>query len=159
MPDHQHNISPADEGTEHTPRENYEVGYCRPPVAHRFKPGNKANPRGRTKGTRNRKLVIQEVLFEPVTVRDATGTRQMAALEAVVRKLLSKALGGDNKAAFTIVGIAQKEGFLTSQQEQAVKDLSEIDQAILEDAKRRFSAAVIDASAEATVDSSPRPEN
>lgn len=159
MSDHQYNTSPADDGTERAPKENYEVGYCKPPAAHRFKPGNKANPKGRTKGTRNRQLVIQEVLFEPVTVRDATGTRQMAALEAVLRKLLSKALGGDNKAAFTIVGIAQKEGFLTSEQEQAVKDLSEIDRAILEDAKRRFSAAVIDASAEATADSPPKPEN
>jgi hypothetical protein len=35
---------------------------------------------------------------------------RVSALEAVVKKLLSKALGGDNKAAFTIVGIAQKEG-------------------------------------------------
>ena len=155
MSDPQHNTSPTDDGTERQPKENYEVGYCKPPVAHRFRPGNKANTKGRTKGRRNRKLVIQDLLFEPVTVRDAIGTRQISAVEAVVKKLLSKALGGDNKAALTIVGIAQKEGLLTSEQEQAVEDLSEVDRAILEDAKRRFSAAVTDASAEAPVDSPP----
>ena len=28
------------------PKGDYEVGYCKPPVAHQFKHGNKANPKG-----------------------------------------------------------------------------------------------------------------
>ena len=41
---------------------DYRVGYGRPPVEHRFKPGNRANPKGRGKKTRNRKIVVGEVL-------------------------------------------------------------------------------------------------
>jgi hypothetical protein len=68
----------------------------------------------------------------------------MPALEAVLKKLLSKALAGDNKAALTIIGIAQKEGILTTEQEQVVESLSESDLAIMEDVKRRLEAAALE---------------
>ena len=116
----------------------YSVGYRKPPVEHRFKPGNNANPRGRRKGARNQKVVIREVLCEPVTVREGAETRQMPLLEAVIKKMASKALTGDNKAAATLIAIAHKEGLLTSDQEQMVDDLSESDQAIIADFRRRM---------------------
>ena len=70
----------------------------------------------------------------------------MSALEAVLKKTLSKALAGDNKAALTIIGIAQKEGILTPEQEQAVDDLSETDLAIMADVRRRLEAAALEPS-------------
>ena len=120
---------------------DYPVGYARPPVEHRFKPGNNANPKGRKKKTRNRKVVISELLFEPITVREGGEVRQMPALEAVLKKLLSKALGGDGKAALTIIGIAQREGALTPEQEEAVDNPSDGDMAIVQDAMKRLGAA------------------
>ncbi len=126
------------------PKADYDVGYCKPPAAHRFKHGNKANPRGRKKGGRNRKVVIHDVLFEAVTVREGGEIRQMSALEAVLKKMLSKALAGDNKAALTIIGIAQKEGILTPEQEQVVENLSESDLAIMEDVRRRLGASALE---------------
>jgi hypothetical protein len=123
------------------PKVDYGVGYRRPPVEHRFKPGNNANPKGRKKKTRNRKLVISELLFEPITVREGGEVKQMSVLEAVLKKLLSKALTGDNKAALTIIGLAQREGILTPEQEEAVDNLPESDMAIMQDAMKRFGAA------------------
>ena len=84
------------------------------------------------------------MLFEPVTVREGGETRQMPALEAVLKKTLSKALAGDNKAALMIIGIAQKEGILTPAQEQAVDDMSENDLAIIEDVKSRLGVAALE---------------
>jgi hypothetical protein len=130
----------------------YSVGYGKPPVEHRFKPGNKANPRGRGKGARNRKVVIREVLCEPVTVREGAETRQMPLLEAVIKKMASKALTGDNKAAATLIGIAHKEGLLTSDQGQMVEDLSDSDQAIIADFKRRMEGATLDIASEIPVE-------
>jgi hypothetical protein len=120
---------------------DYPVGYARPPVEHRFKPGNNANPKGRKRKTRNRKVVISELLFEPITVREGGEVKQMSVLEAVLKKLLSKALTGDNKAALTIIGLAQRDGILTPEQEEAVDNLPESDMAIMEDAMKRFGAA------------------
>lgn len=144
MTNTQDDRAPGDGPAKHRSKADYDVGYCKPPAAHQFKPGNKANPKGRKKGSRNRKVVIYEVLFEPVTVREGGELRQMSAIEAVLKKLLSKALAGDNKAALTIIGIAQKEGILTPEQEQVVDDLSESDLAIMEDVKRRLEASALE---------------
>jgi hypothetical protein len=144
MPNTEDDTTPGHRPTKNGPKGEYDVGYCRPPAAHRFKHGNKANPKGRKKGSRDRKIVIHEVLFEAVTVREGGEIRQMPALEAVLKKLLSKALAGDNKAALTIIGIAQKEGILTTEQEQVVESLSESDLAIMEDVKRRLEAAALE---------------
>jgi len=137
----QDDLTPGDRPAKDRAKGDYQVGYCRPPAAHRFKHGNTANPKGRKKGSHNRKVLIREVLFEPVTVREGDTVRQMPALEAVLKKTLSKALAGDNKAALTIIGLAHKEGILTPEQEQLVEDLSETDLAILEDVKRRLEAS------------------
>jgi hypothetical protein len=144
MTNTQDDTPPGDRPAKNRPKADYDVGYCKPPAAHRFEHGNKANPKGRKKGSRNRKVVIRDVLFEAVTVREGGEFKQMSAIEAVLKKMLSKALAGDNKAALTIIGIAQKEGLLTPEQEHVVENLSESDLAIMEDVKRRLEASALE---------------
>lgn len=138
------NELPNDRPSKHRPTGGYEVGYCKPPTAHRFRHGNKANPKGRGKGSRTRKVVIREVLLEPVSVREGGEVKQLPAIEAVLKMTLSKALAGDNKAALTIIGIAQKEGILTPEQEQVAEAVPETDLAIIEDAMKRLGSPVLD---------------
>jgi hypothetical protein len=134
------NAGTGDAGVDHQ-RGDYRVGYRRPPVEHRFKPGNRANPKGRGKKTRNRKVVVRELLFEPVTVNEGGEVKQMPALEVVIKKLLAQALKADHRSALAILGLAQRYGVLTSEQEEAVDVLSENDQAIMLDAMQRFNYA------------------
>jgi uncharacterized protein DUF5681 len=123
------------------PTGEYKVGFRHPPREHQFKAGNNANPRGRRKGTRNNKLVIKDVLFELINVREGGEPKRMSVLEAILKKLTRKALNGDNKAALAVIGIAQREGFLTPEQEQEVEEfLPETDKAILEDYKARLAS-------------------
>ena len=118
----------------------YAVGYGRPPREHQFKMGNNANPRGRKKGSRNRTLVIQEILFDPVSVREGDEVKKMPVLEAIVRQTCHKALKGDHKSALTIIGLAHKKGLLTPEQNETIEEnMSEADKAILADYKKRMS--------------------
>jgi hypothetical protein len=128
-------------GTTRQPERDYEVGYAKPPTEHRFKPGSNANPRGRRKGSKNRKVVIQDVLLQQITVRVGNQTKQMSKLEALFEKLLSEALAGDKKAAALIMGVAQKEGLLTPEQEEAAESFSETDAAVLEAYRQQFAGA------------------
>ena len=137
----QSNSARGEAGTEGQKR-NYEVGYGRPPVAHRFKPGNNANPKGRKKKTRNRKVVISDILLEPITVKEGGEVKQMSQLEAVLKKTMSKALAGDHKAGLTIIGLAQRQSLLTPEQEETIDNLSDRDRAIMEDAMKRFAPPV-----------------
>jgi hypothetical protein len=122
-------------------RGDYRVGYGRPPVEHRFKTGNPANPKGRGKKTHNRKVVVREVLFELIKVNEGGVEKQMPALQVVLKKLLSQALKGDLKAAITVIGMAQREGFLTPEEEEAVDALPDNDMAIVQDAMQRLNHA------------------
>ena len=39
----------------------YQVGYCRPPLHSRFKPGQSGNPKGRPKQSRNMRTIVKQV--------------------------------------------------------------------------------------------------
>lgn len=114
------------------------VGYARPPRQHQFKVGNKAS-RGRKAGSKNKALVIQQVLLEPVKVKEGEKVRKMPKLEAILRQTCNKALQGDYKAALTVIGLAQKEGLITAKQNDILEgNMSEDDKAILADFKKRL---------------------
>jgi Family of unknown function (DUF5681) len=134
------NDGTGDAGVEHQ-RGDYRVGYGRPPVEHRFKTGNRANPKGRGKRTRNRRVVLREVLFELIKISEGGVEKQMPALQVVLKGLLSQALKGELKALITVIGMAQREGLLTPEQEEAVEALPDNDRAILLDGMQRFNQA------------------
>ncbi len=77
-----------------------DVGYGRPPRSHRFKPGRSGNTRGRPKGARGRRSMVERVLFERRSVDlDGSGRLQKTTtLELVVLALRQRALEGDNRA-------------------------------------------------------------
>jgi Family of unknown function (DUF5681) len=135
------NTGTGDADLEHHKPKDYEVGYGRPPVAHRFKPGNNANPKGRGKKNRNRKVVLRELLFDLVTVNEGGEVKRMPALEVVIKRLLAQAAKGDLKAALSVIAMAQREGFRTPEQEEAVDALSDNDSAIVQDAMQRLNEA------------------
>jgi hypothetical protein len=45
---------------------SYEVGFRRPPVASRFKPGQSGNRKGRPKGARNKRPALNEERLKTV---------------------------------------------------------------------------------------------
>jgi hypothetical protein len=84
---------------------------------------------------------MRELLFEPVTVNEGGEVKQMPALQVVLKRLLAQALKGDLKATLTIISMAQSQGFLTPEEEEAVDALPENDRAMLLDGIQRFNHA------------------
>jgi hypothetical protein len=54
-----------------------EVGYGRPPQAHRFKPGQSGNPRGRPKGAKNEATILRDLLNRKIDVREGGRVRKI----------------------------------------------------------------------------------
>jgi Family of unknown function (DUF5681) len=74
---------------------DYEVGFAKPPEASRFPKGVSGNPRGRPKGALNFKTLLRQTLSEKVVITE-NGKRKIASkFEAVIWKLVSKAMKGD----------------------------------------------------------------
>jgi hypothetical protein len=82
----------------------YEVGYRMPPKNSRFKKGVSPNPKGRPK---NKPLavgdVVEDVLDAPAEYREGGRTKRATRRELTLRNFVRLALGGDVKAAETLL--------------------------------------------------------
>ena len=96
----------------------YEVGYGKPPVAGRFRPGVSGNPRGRPK--RQPSVVaehIDDVLAMPMSFREKGRQRVATRAEVVIKVVIDRALAGDLSAAQDLLRLirhAERSGFATN---------------------------------------------
>jgi hypothetical protein len=91
----------------HDPDE-LKVGYGRPPVHSRFKPGQSGNPRGRKRGTLNFATDLKRTLETPITLTDpGKKPRKVSTQTAVLLRLREKALKGDARALDRLLELAR----------------------------------------------------
>lgn len=98
------------------PTGDYEVGYGRPPAHTRFKPGQSGNPRGRTKGARDLKTVMEDALTkefsQTVIVVEGGKSRTLTKLELIVTSNVNKAAKGDARSLRELLALAHRLGLL-----------------------------------------------
>ena len=104
-------------------RGNYTVGYCRPPLHARFKPGQSGNPSGRSKDCKNLKTLLREILNEQIALQDGAQSRKVSKAEAIMRRLIIGALKGDTRDLPALFRIAERTG----QFEEAYKGIDRIE--------------------------------
>jgi hypothetical protein len=112
----------------------HEVGYGRPPIDTRFKPGQSGNPAGRPKRSPSFRTELLEELAEMAPGGDPI-TKQRAA----IRALIQEATGGNLRALSVLFGYLAKTAGLEEANDAAMPDEDkELLQAYLErELKRR----------------------
>ena len=115
--------------------ESKKVGYRRPPVHSRFKPGQSGNPRGRPKGSLNFETDLKRTLQAPVTLNDGGKPRRVTTQEAMLLRLREKALKGEVKALDKLLSLA---ALTDNNAESSSKTASAEDQAILDAHNQRI---------------------
>ncbi len=115
--------------------DGYDVGYGKPPVHFRFKPGQSGNPKGKAKGQKSARSLIYKIAFEQLSVNTAKGTKRMPAIEAVLRQLMARAAKGDARAATELIKLVKeidpRDDAAATFSKVAMAALSEEDMAIL----------------------------
>ncbi|SHK17734.1 hypothetical protein SAMN05444000_1212 [Shimia gijangensis] len=86
--------------------DDFEVGYGKPPKKTRFKKGQSGNAKGRPKGSRNFGTIVDEALNGKVTVNENGKASKIASSQALVLRLLEKALRGEDRALTQMIGLA-----------------------------------------------------
>lgn len=72
--------------------EPYKVGYGRPPIPTRFQAGQSGNPKGRRKGRKNEKTLLEDILDKPrYSFRDGNRSRKICLREVILRRIGEKA--------------------------------------------------------------------
>jgi len=113
---------PASSADPHSPGDpgSLEVGYGRPPLHSRFKPGQSGNPKGRAKQSRNLRTIVQQVLHEDMPIRAGGRLRRMPTIEAFVRTTVARAFKGDPKAVASLISIMRQSGYGPDRDEPTV---------------------------------------
>jgi Family of unknown function (DUF5681) len=128
--------------TDPSPRD-YPVGYGKPPVASRFKPGTSGNAKGRRKGSKNFKTLIKEAMTSPILIQEGATSRRVSKIEGVVLRQLQSALKGDERSAMASIKMAMLVGLLDDSDKTASEDtaLSAADEQIIEQLMARHRKA------------------
>jgi hypothetical protein len=79
------------------PPEQTDIGFKKPPKAHSWRKGESGNPKGRKKGSRNKKTIIIR-LMEGRLGRKIPDPKKLTAQEGMLWKAIQKGLAGDAKA-------------------------------------------------------------
>src|SRR5208283_358917 len=96
---------------------NERIGYRRPPIRTRFRPGQSGNPRGRPKGARNLSSVVAAALSERVSVNENGRRRRITKLEAAIKQLVNRAASGEQRATQLLLVLAQANEARPTQQD------------------------------------------
>jgi hypothetical protein len=112
------------------------VGYRRPPVGTRFRPGQSGNPRGRPKGARNLSTVVAAALSERVAVNENGHRRRITKLEAAVKQLVNRAASGEARATQLLLALVQANE--TRPARQDANRLGEADAIVMAELARRL---------------------
>ncbi len=78
---------------------DYDVGYGKPPKAHRFKKGSSGNPAGAPPKRKRRPIDVAAILNESLPVKASGVRRKMPPFEVGVRRLIERALKQGNLPA------------------------------------------------------------
>jgi hypothetical protein len=79
---------------------SYDVGYCKPPVAHQFKPGQSGNPSG-SRGRGGKPMLaasIKKALLKKQLVTIDGKQRRMSRIDIIAEELSITAMRGDKEA-------------------------------------------------------------
>ena len=113
-------------------RDDYAVGYGRPPQHTRFKPGQSGNPKGRPKGTINLKTDLMEELSERISVSEGGKPKKLSKQRALLKSLVAKAITKSDARAANILLNLMVRLFEISAEAREDDLISEDDLAILE---------------------------
>jgi hypothetical protein len=116
----------------------YHVGYRKPPIETRFKPGTSGNPKGRPKGGRNLKHAAQEVFTNKVLVREGGRARRVTRLEALLLTTMERGLRGNDRAAQGAIKIALLLGLFNVEPGWDISSLSDDELGMFEQLTRKI---------------------
>lgn len=133
-------------------RDDYEVGYGRPPKETRFKKGQSGNPKGRPKGSLSLDGLLRRELAKPITITENGKRRRVPKGEALVTRVVNTALAGDLKGLQGVLQIGKVFG-IGSKEEEAQREMQELG----EEAKRRLRERLLRRPSQPPLDQDPEP--
>ena len=120
------------------PGGDYEVGYGKPPKSGQIKKGERRNPRGRPKGSKNLKTDLLEELGEMLRVHEGGREHRISKQRALIKTQVARALNGNDRAAAKIIDLYLKVVGIEDAAADADLSLTEDERAVIEKLEERL---------------------
>lgn len=115
---------------------DYEVGYKKPPRSGQIQLGERRNPKGRPKGSRNFNSIMRQLMEKSMTLLIDGEKVSVSGREAIAYRVFQKAVAGDAKCIEILRSIDESFDTELAQRERKISEsrkLSKTDEAILAD--------------------------
>lgn len=86
-------------------KDDYEIGYQKPPKQAQFQPGQSGNPKGRPKGSKNLATDLQEELGQKIVITEGNKKQTVTKQRAMLKTMFAKALKGDARSATVLINL------------------------------------------------------
>ena len=115
------------------PADGEKVGYCRPPRATRFRPGQSGNPLGRPRKPKPIQELLATELRRRVAICENGREQKVQKLELVMKRLVNDAIQGNYPAVRLLIDLIKvtEEGSDQGLVERTMKTLIAEDQEIM----------------------------
>jgi Family of unknown function (DUF5681) len=117
---------------------DYEVGYKKPPVATRFKTGNRANPHGRPRGSKNLATLLERALDMPADADASEQPGRLTKRDLVVARLVQRSAGADLAATKLLFELLRKVDPNAAAATAEPADFTPDDEKVIEGLKARL---------------------
>jgi uncharacterized protein DUF5681 len=114
------------------------IGYRKPPVSTRFRPGVSGNPSGRPKGTLNVTTVLIKTVREKVVINESGQRKTVTKLEAALKQLVNKAASGELRALRQLLELAQDAESRQDSAAQRTSEPNDLDLEVMDGILKRF---------------------
>ena len=102
-------MSDNDDGESPEPKQDYEVGYGRPPEKTQFRPGQSGNPKGRKRKPKSTQDQMKSILSKRITINEAGQSKRMTLQEVMLRSIANNAAKGDLRAANFVLNLINSD--------------------------------------------------
>ena len=118
----------------------YKVGYKKPPVATRFKPGLSGNSRGRPKKSKNVSTIVGKEARSLVSIIEQGRRKMLSKIEIAIKRLANKAASGDLKAL--LIFIEELRRFESTVDPRAEENVTHFSPLTSEEAEKLYQEAL-----------------
>jgi hypothetical protein len=81
------------------------IGYKRPPKKHQFEPGRSGNPKGRPRGAKGLRQILQGEFSQRMQIMEGNKPLRVSKLQLIVKRELEKAMAGNQRAIEHVISL------------------------------------------------------
>lgn len=112
--------------------EDYDVGYAKPPKQHQYKKGQSGNPKGRPKGAKSVKTILEKELKTKIILKEQGKPLKVTKKEAIIKRLITDAVNGKAQAQNQLLKLIANHLVDASASDPFAQPLTEYDLKLLE---------------------------